>query len=230
LSDYLIREAADGKLGLEMALAHIPDLIISDLMMPVMSGTEMCSRLKSDARTSHIPLIMLTARADKQSKIEGLETGADDYIVKPFDADELQVRVKNLIVQREKLKEKFRRDLISASSDLGTDSPQDKLLKTTLKIMNDKLSDPDFLIEGLADELSISKAQLYRKINALTGYTPGELLRTIRLNTAASLFKQGHKNVAQVMYQVGFNNQSNFARIFKQQFKLNPSSFIKLHT
>ena len=226
-SQYLITEAKNGKEGMQMALDRIPDLIISDLMMPVMDGVRMCSQLKTDPKTSHIPIIMLTAKADKRSKLEGLETGADDFIIKPFDTEELQSRVRNLIKQREKLREKFRKEFVMKSEEQIPVSPQDHLVQRILEILEQHISDSEFHMDQLSHDLHMSRAQLFRKVQTVTGYTPNDLFRKIRLKKAASLFDLGHHNIAQVMYQVGFNNQSYFAKSFRGLYKVNPSEYLK---
>ena len=224
--NYHIDTAIDGKKGLDKAIEFIPDLIISDVMMPEMDGMEMSKKLKNDERTNHIPIILLTAKADRESKLEGLETGADDYVVKPFDQEELQVRVKNLLEQRERLREKFRKeftsDLIGEKASSG-----DEFIKKVHEIMHDHIDEPDYTIEQLAGELYLSRSQLFRKVSALTSYSPIELFRNLRLKKAAILFNGGHKNVTQVMYQVGFNNPSYFAKCFTELFGMNPSRYIK---
>ncbi len=147
---------------MELATESIPDLVISDVMMPVMDGLEMCSKLKSDERTSHIPVIMLTARADRGSKLEGLETGADDYIIKPFDAEELQVRVKNLIEQRKRLREKFMKELLSDSEEMDP-PPGDQLLERLITLVTSHIADPEFMLDQLSDELNMGRSQMFRK-------------------------------------------------------------------
>jgi DNA-binding response OmpR family regulator len=206
---------------------HIPDLVISDLMMPVMDGMEMCGLIKEDERTSHIPVIMLTARADRDSKLEGLQTGADDYIIKPFDAEELQVRVKNLIEQRARLREKFMREYITEVDEQSLLSPEDKFMKKIFEIFSEHLSEPEFNLDQMTEELNVSRTQLYRKTKAITGLAPKDLLRTFRLKKSVSLFDMGEQNITQVMYQVGFNNLSYFAKCFREQYKVNPSEYIK---
>jgi DNA-binding response OmpR family regulator len=229
-SQYFITEAVNGKEGLQMALERIPDLIISDIMMPVMGGGRMCKLLKEDPKTDHIPIIMLTARADKRSKLAGLETGADDYIIKPFETEELQVRVRNLIAQREKLREKFRKEFVMKSHESAPASPQDHLLQKILEILEQHISDSEFHIDQLSRALNMSRAQLFRKVQALTGFSPKDLLRKIRLKKAAEMFDHGHNNISQVMYEVGFNNPSYFAICFKKLYHLNPSEYIKART
>ncbi len=227
MPQYSIVEAVNGREGLNMAVERIPDLIISDLMMPEMGGRGMCIELKADPRTSHIPIIMLTAKADRRSKLEGLETGADDYIIKPFDGEELQVRVKNLINQRKKLREKFRQEFITEPEEQSLISPDDQLLQKILKILYRHIPEPEFNIDKMSGEMNMSRMQMYRKVNAITGHTPKDLLQTIRLKKAATLFDSGVDNVSQVMHQVGFNNQSYFAKCFRKLYKINPSEYLK---
>ena len=210
---------------MDKAHESIPDLVISDVMMPVMDGMVMCEHLKRDERTDHIPVIMLTARADRDSKLEGLETGADDYLVKPFDTEEMKVRIKNLLEQRRKLRKKFRFDFLSDTTDMGL-PPKDKFIERLLDIFDQHISDPDFKMSQLSGELSLSQSQVLRKVMAITGYAPNELLRNHRLKRAAALFRSGHNHVAQVMHRVGFNNQSYFSKCFGELFKMTPSQFI----
>ena len=191
--NYAILEAKDGEEGLQRAFEAIPDLIISDVMMPVMDGYEMTERLKTDQRTSHIPVIILTARAAIESKIEGLETGADAYITKPFNAKELQVRVIKLIEQRRKLHERFSRKLdqrIEIKVDQSLVSMEERFLQKALEVVNANISDTDFDSQAFASEMALSRVQLHRKIKALTNKTTSEFIRTIRLNKAAELLKQ----------------------------------------
>jgi len=224
-SSYRIIFAENGRIGLEKAYEIIPDLVISDVMMPEMDGMEMCKRLKTDERTDHIPVIMLTARADRSSRLEGLETGADDYLVKPFDTWELKVRVKNLLEQRRKLREKFRLEFLSDPSEMGL-PPKNQFMKRLFDTFDFHLSDPNFKINQLSTELNLSLSQVQRKVMAITGYTPSELLRNHRLKKAASLFRGGYDQVAQVMHRVGFNNQSYFTKCFSELFKITPSQYI----
>jgi DNA-binding response OmpR family regulator len=195
-------------------------------MMPVMDGMEMCRKIREDDRTSHIPVIILTAKADRGSKMEGLETGADDYIIKPFDAEELKVRVRNLIEQRKRLREKFRKDFSSFEGDVQ--APYEELfLKKLMDSVQQHIADPEFNIYHLAEELNMSRTQVYRKVNALTDYTPKELIRNLRLKKAASLMRSGHKRIAQVMHKVGFNSQSHFSKCFSEFYGVTPTMYLK---
>lgn len=222
---YQIIQAENGRMGLERAIEHIPDLVISDVMMPGMDGMEMCARLKQDDRTSHIPVVMLTAKADRESRMEGLETGADDYLIKPFDAGELQVRVKNLIEQRRKLRTKLRKQFMPGPDQVEVFAAMDAMLQKVIGICEKHIGDAEFTIDDLGSELHMSRAQVYRKVSAVSGSTPNELLRMIRLKKAARLLGEGEENVTQVMYQVGYRNLSFFARSFRRSFGVNPSEY-----
>ena len=225
---YQILTAENGKQGLELAIETIPDLVISDVMMPEMDGMEMCKQLKTDERTNHIPVIMVTARADRGSKLEGLETGADDYIIKPFDAEELLVRVRNLIEQRRRLREKFCKGFISESLDKPY-SPKDQFLNKLIRSLDKHVSEPEFTMEQLGKELYMSRAQLYRKVAAVSGLPPNELLQIIRMKHAARLLLTSEFNVTQVMYQVGICSTSHFAQSFRKYFGTNPSDYKHTH-
>jgi DNA-binding response OmpR family regulator len=222
---YSLMTASNGKKALIMATKCIPNLVISDIMMPVMDGMELSKELKIDEKTNHIPVILLTARADRESKLEGLQIGVDDYLIKPFDPEELQFRVKNLLEQRERLKEKFRKEF-SVDGDIRLPSPEDSFTEKVYEILESHLEEPEYTIDQLARDLNLSRAQVYRKVSGVTGFSPNELLRSLRLKKAALLFRSGHSNVTQVMYQVGFNNASYFAKCFKDVFGINPSEYI----
>ncbi len=223
--NYRIIEAEDGARGMKQAHKHAPDLIISDVMMPEMDGFELCEKLKTDERTSHIPVILLTARASGESKVEGLETGADDYLTKPFDAKELQVRVKNLIEQRRRLRERFRRELVIQPSEVTVTSMDEAFLKKVMAAVEAHIDDPSFETNDLAREAAIGRRQLNRKLCALTGQSVREFIRTIRLKRAAQLLQQQAGTVTEISYQVGFNSIAHFAKIFREQFGVAPSEF-----
>ncbi|OGB67564.1 MAG: hypothetical protein A2Y94_02635 [Caldithrix sp. RBG_13_44_9] len=225
--DYNLQEAATGEEGLKKAATGSSHLIISDIMMPVMDGMEFCRRIKSDLNTSHIPVILLTARASQESRLEGLETGADDYLVKPFERRELLVRVKNLIDQRRRLRDKFKRDLLVEPSAVTVTSLDEDFLKRAITTVEKNLNDPEFETEIFAEALYVSRSQLHRKLTGLTGQTPGEFIRTIRLKRAAQLLQKRGVNVSEVAYEVGFNNLSYFAKAFRRQFNCSPSEYLE---
>jgi YesN/AraC family two-component response regulator len=224
--DYRIHEAVNGEDGLNQAINYIPDLIISDVMMPKMDGFEMCDKLKNDERTSHIPVIMLTAKATDKDKIDGYKTGADDYIMKPFDTEVLRTRINNLILQRERLREHFKKEGIIQIDDSNV-TPTDKIFWTkAFDIINRHLSDDSFSVDVFADEIAMSRSQLGRKLVALVGESPGDLIRRIRLTKAAKLIEENFGNISEIAAEVGYNNPSNFARSFKTQFGVSPSDYL----
>ena len=225
--DFIVKEACDGKEGLEKAMAIVPDLVITDLMMPEMDGLELCRKLKTDERLSHIPVIMLTAKAEVEDKIEGLETGADDYITKPFNNKELIIRTKNLIEQRKKLMGKYNHQISMEVSETEVKSVDEKFLERVRKVIEKNIGDCSFDVNSFYPEMGMSRMQLFRKLKALVNQTPGELIRNLRLQRAAQLIKQNYGNVAEVTYEVGFNNLSYFAKCFKEKFGLLPSEFQK---
>ena len=226
--DYHILTAENGRNGLDQAIENIPDLIISDVMMPEMDGQEMCRMIREDSRTSHIPIIMLTAKADRDSKLEGLETGADDYIIKPFDAEELTARVRNLIRQRELLREKFTRNYFETSPTKEANL-QYSMLREVMKVFEERLGEPEFTMDELARILGLTRSHLFRKVHAITGSTPNELLRMVRMKRAARLFRTTDLNVTQVMYEVGMKNPSHFAKSFKKYLGVNPAEYKGQH-
>ncbi len=222
-SGYKIMEAENGRLGLDIALEQIPDLILSDVMMPEMDGTEMCRQLKSNDKTSHIPIIMLTARSDQSDKLEGLHSGADDYLTKPFDGEELKVRIDNLIQRQQQMRKKFKLGHPFQSTGRVVSSVDEVFLKKVMKSIEDNLDDEDFSIEQLAKGVSMSRSQLHRKIKALSGLSPSVFLRTIRLDRGKQLLEQKAGNASEVAFMVGFSSTTYFATCFKEQFGLSPS-------
>lgn len=225
--NYNICEATDGENGFDKSIDKIPDLIISDIMMPKLDGFKLCNRLKNDARTSHIPIIMLTAKATLDDKLNGLEFGADDYIMKPFEASELKTRIKNLLEQRKRLHEHYYKNgFVNFDYDKITSQDQMFLKKLSSTII-ENISDSSFSVELLAESLAVSKSLLLKKTEALTGESPIELIKRIRLTKAAKLIENNFGNVTQVGLEVGFNNPSYFAECFKKQFGVAPSQYSK---
>jgi signal transduction histidine kinase/ligand-binding sensor domain-containing protein/CheY-like chemotaxis protein len=216
--DYLIFEAVDGEEGFNKAIEIIPDLIISDVMMPKMDGFEMCEKLKSDERTSHIPVIMLTAKATNKDKITGYSTGADDYIMKPFDEKVLQARVINLIEQRKKLREHFKKEGLFSIDDKEL-TPIDKIfLQKVIEVVNNHISDTLFGVELFASDLAVSRSLLHKKLVSLIGEPPSELIKRIRLTKAAKLLENKTGNISEIALEVGFNNPAYFSDCFRKQF------------
>jgi len=223
--DYRILEAVNGEDGLHQAINHIPDLIISDVMMPKMDGFEMCDKIKNDERTSHIPVIMLTAKATSQDKIDGYKTGADDYIMKPFEPDELKARIKNLVEQRKRIQEHFQKKGIFELDQTKITSVDKRFLQKVVEIIIHNISDASFSVEAFAGHLCISKSLLHKKIVSLTGEPPGELIRRIRIKKAADLIRQKFGNISEIALEVGFNNPAYFSECFKKQFGVSPSQY-----
>ncbi|WP_340111333.1 hybrid sensor histidine kinase/response regulator transcription factor [Maribellus mangrovi] len=225
LINYRIDEAIDGSAGLKKAFETIPDLIISDVMMPKMDGIELCDQLKNDERTSHIPIIMLTAKADLENKIEGLKTGADDYITKPFKIKELKARVENLIKLRKQLRERFIREVTLKPKDISITPVDERFLNRAIEIVEHHISYEQFSVGELYTEMGMSRSNFYRKLYALTNQAPSEFIRTIRLKRAAQLLEQNFGNVTEVAYEVGFNHLGYFSKCFKEMFGVVPHKY-----
>lgn len=224
---YKIFEAVNGEEALLIAQKEIPDLIITDVMMPKKDGYQLSKEIRQDEKTSHIPIIMLTAKAGLDDKIEGLETGIDDYLTKPFSAKELRVRVKNLIYQRSQLRKKFSTSTIIKPSEVTALSVDRIFLEKVTKTIETNFEEEQFGVETLAEKMNMSVSQLTRKLNALIDQPPGQLIRSFRLQRAADLLKQNTGTVAEICYKVGFNDQAYFSRAFKKQFGVSPSEYMK---
>jgi len=229
--NYQVNEAADGQQGLALANEIVPDLIVSDVMMPVMNGLEFCQRVKGNLATSHIPVILLTARAMSSQQIEGYESGADAYITKPFSADVLLARISNLLKSRRLLKGLFGTDSEEErTKEKNAKAPQQPLtekeggfLTKFREFIEKNLSDSDLGVETIGAELGLSRVQLYRKVKALTGQSPVELLRTARLQKGRQLLETTDKTISEVAYEVGFTAPSYFTKCFKDEFGISPS-------
>ncbi|WP_282122438.1 response regulator [Algibacter mikhailovii] len=224
-TNYKVSLAVNGVDGYEKANKNIPDLIISDVMMPKMNGYELCSKLKSNENTNHIPVIMLTAKASQDNKIEGLETGADDYLTKPFDEKELQVRIKNLIAIREKLQKKYRQESYITSTKTEVTSVQQQFLKKLKTIVEDNIDNDQFNVEDLGDKMSMSRSQIHRKLKALTNQSATQFIRNYRLYRAAELLKLDSGNITEIAYQVGFSSQTYFSKCFQELFNMSPTEY-----
>jgi signal transduction histidine kinase/DNA-binding response OmpR family regulator len=231
VQDYHLRFAADGQAGIDQALEHIPDLIITDVMMPEKNGYQVCQELKQDERTSHIPIIMLTAKADMTSKIKGLEFGADAYLSKPFEQQELFVRLRKLLELRALLQAKYQsytssQFIPSSTAGISTEADREKeFLQKLILAIEERLSDADLTIPELSQQLAMSDAQLYRKLKAISGKTPSQFVRTVRLQKAMALLRSSGLNVSEIAYEVGFTSPQYFSRMFKEEFGIPPSEF-----
>ena len=224
-TDYTVIEAADGSDGIRKAMKYVPDLIISDVMMPGIDGIECCRRLKSELQTCHIPVILLTACSLDEQRIQGYDGGADSYISKPFSSQLLLARVRNLIDSHRRLKQFFGDRHTLAKEDV---CDMDKNFVEKFKSLLDaKLGDSNLNVEDLGKDMGLSRVQLYRKIKSLTNYSPNELLRIARLKKAASLLASSDMTVAEIGYEVGFSSPSYFTKCYKEQFGESPTDFLK---
>ena len=229
--DYDVRTCENGKTALSETLRSIPDLVISDVMMPEMDGNALCSQIKTNPSTNHIPVIMLTAKNRDEDKLEGLETGADAYIVKPFNMDILRRTIINLINTHQLMRLKYGRndELEEKVSEVKVKSPDEKLLERVMNSINNHLNDSDLSVDMIAEDVGISRVHLHRKMKELTGQTPHDFIRNIRLKQAANLLATQGMNVTEVMYACGFSNSASFSTIFKKFYGMSPREYMKEH-
>jgi signal transduction histidine kinase/DNA-binding response OmpR family regulator len=226
-TEFSVKGACNGEQGYTMAKTNLPDLVITDVMMPgEVDGMELCRRLKNNDATSHIPVIILTARATGKDKITGLKHGADDYIVKPFSIEELHVRIRNLLKQRERLRKKYSSMIGVDWEEIPVTTLDEKFLKKIMKIISENITDFNFNVSTLQEKMSMSREHIFRKLKALTGESPSSMIRIMRLKAAVSLLENGNTNIARVALQVGFSNPSYFSQCFKAQFGKSPSEFV----
>jgi DNA-binding response OmpR family regulator len=224
---YHIIEAVDGQDGIEKAYQYIPDIIISDVMMPRKDGLQLCEILKNDERTSHIPIILLTAKADIESRLAGLERGADDYLAKPFNRDELLIRSRNLLNLRKRLWERYSTLHHTVPAESKDVEIEDAFLQKIRGIIEEHLSDSELEIEQLSRLVGMSRSQMFRKIKALTGQSPSLYIRAIRLHKAKELLQSTEMNVSEVAYTVGFSTPTYFSDAFLEVYGVRPSQVKK---
>jgi len=225
-NNFRILSANNGEEGLKIANEHQPNLIISDLMMPIMNGIEMCKKIKTNIKTSHIPVIILTAKAGIENEKEGLETGADEFILKPFNIETLNLRVENILRTKQIWIEKFKTKPSSESwKELSSKIDQD-FLERSLKIINKNLDNPDFSVEKFSLEIGISRSALFNKIKSITGQSTSEFIRTIRLKKAANLIKSGKHSITEIVFMVGFSDPKYFRTCFKKQYNQTPTEYL----
>ncbi|AWG22627.1 hybrid sensor histidine kinase/response regulator [Flavobacterium faecale] len=225
---YYIYEAENGQVGAEIAKKHMPNIVITDLMMPVMDGIELCNLLKSTQETSHIPVVILTAKTSQEKEIEGLQNGADAYIRKPFNLELLELKLSNILKHREELRKRFNRDITLQPNEVTITSSDENFLKQAIDIVEKHMMDTEFSVEMLVKEMNISRSNLYLKIKELTGLSSSEFIRNIRLKRAVQLFEKSDYSVKEIMYMTGFNTASYFSKCFKKQFGVIPSKYIRL--
>ncbi|MDG5491220.1 response regulator [Psychroserpens sp. SPM9] len=223
---YQILEAENGEDGLKKAIQFVPDIILTDVMMPKMTGFELLTRLKTDEKTSHIPIILLTAKVEEEDQFKGLETGADDYITKPFKMSLLKKRIENLVASRAKLRERYSQELILKPKDITITSFDEQFLEKVATVIDNNLSEASYSVDDFSKAVGMSRMQLHRKLKALTGQSATEFIRTQRLKLAASLLKKSDINISEIGYMVGFNNHSYFTKCFKEAYGCSPTEFI----
>ena len=221
-----IRDRIDGEVGVEKAIELVPDIIISDVMMPKLNGFQLSETLKQDERTCHIPIILLTAKTEDADRFIGLETGADDYITKPFKTKALETRVKNLINSRLKLRERYSQELVLKPTDIAISNFDAKFLEKVNSVIDENITEPTFSAEDFSKSVGMSRMQLHRKLKALTGLSATEFVRSQRLKLAADLLKKTDANVSEIGYSVGFNDHSYFTKCFKEMYGCSPTEFI----
>ena len=224
---YTILTAVDGKEGFEAAQKHIPDIIISDVMMPVADGFELTKNCKEDTLTSHIPIVLLTAKNEMTDQLEGLGIGADAYLTKPFSSKLLKARIANLLQNRRKLQERFSQDVILTPKEIAITSADEQFLERLQKVLDEQVTNSEFSASVFCEAMGVSRMQLHRKLKALTGYSTSEFIRNQRLKLAKQLIEQDKISISEVGYTVGFNDPSYFSKCFKQDFGQSPSDYSK---
>lgn len=222
---YTISEATNGKTGWQKTLSEHPDLIVCDISMPEMNGIDLCRKIKSDGRTSFIPVILLTALVGEEQQLAGLQTGASDYVTKPFNFEILLSKIRNLLQQQESFKKTYQKQVQALPTEVEEESADQKFVQRALAIIEKNISNPDFSVEEMSREMFLSRGALYNKIFNLTGKSPIEFIRSIRLQRAAQLLQKNGMTVAEVAYQVGFNNPKYFSKYFKMEYNMLPSAY-----
>jgi signal transduction histidine kinase/ligand-binding sensor domain-containing protein/CheY-like chemotaxis protein/AraC-like DNA-binding protein len=224
-SSYTIHEASDGREGWKKALSLHPDLIVSDISMPVMNGIELCKKIRTDPRTQQIPVILLTAVAEEQTQLKSLETGASDFIAKPFNFEVLQSRVRNLLEYKETIKNIYQRRVDAGPAQIEIRSADDEFLQSVLRELEKNITNPDLSVEELSQLLNTSRSTFYKRLLLITGRTPVEFIRYFRLKRGAELLEKSQMNISEIAYTVGFNNPKYFAQQFRQEFDVAPSAY-----
>ena len=223
---FQIHIAENGTKGLTLAETNIPDIIISDIMMPEMDGIEFCNRIKTNLKLDHIPIVLLTAKTDVESRIAGLRTGADHYISKPFNSRELKLIVQNIYENRKKLFDHYNISITSSNMHTGISVAEKSFIENAVKVVENRLDNPEYSIEDFAKDLFLSRTHLYKKVKSITGQNPSQFVRNIRLEHAARLLKTNGDNISRVAYDVGFNNLSYFTKCFKDKYGVPPKKFL----
>ena len=227
--EYRVLEAEDGLQGLELVIKELPDCVISDVMMPEMDGIELCKKIKTNEKTCHIPVILLTAKTAIEQRIEGLEVGADSYIPKPFNVTHLRTRVRKLIELRRSIKEKYEGKHELREEDIKIKSVDEKMLEKIDQIIKEQISDPNLSVETLSRQIGVSRSQLQRKFKQLTNQNPSDYLKTARLRYAASLLVTKNLSISEVTYEAGFSSLSHFSNSFRDFYGMSPSRYVELN-
>ena len=222
-NEYIIIEAENGRKGVELAVSRIPDIIITDIIMPEMDGIEFCSTIKHDIKTSHIPVLMITAKAMSDDRVKGIDSGADAYLNKPFEMKVLRAYLKRLIDSRQNFLNRFFKDINNITLPEKTTSLDRSFITKVLKYINENIDDADLNVEQLSDDMHLSRSQLYRKIKAMTGMTANEFIRKIRLEKAKQMIENGSESISEVGFKVGFSSPSYFTKCFKSHFGILPT-------
>ncbi|AUC16958.1 hypothetical protein BTO06_18185 [Tenacibaculum sp. SZ-18] len=223
-SKYNLLKAANGKIAWDLCKKHLPDLILSDIMMPELDGIELSKKIQENEVTNHIPLIFLTSKSSRESKLKGLKTGAEDYIIKPFNRETLILRIENIINSRKKLQKKYKNEEITS---LSKNKKIDSFMSKAIQIIHKELDNDEFGVPDFAEKLNISRIHLFRKIKNLTGLPPNKFIRRIRLQKSKELLHNHKYTISEIAYQVGFKDPAYFTRVFKEEFKKSPSEFRK---
>ena len=213
-------------MGVKMAVEEVPDLIISDIIMPVLSGIELCRQLKGNIITSHIPIILLTAKSTLEDKIDGIETGADAYITKPFNIKYIEAVAKNLIETRKKLFQRFSQDAYILPKEMTTNQLDQNFLEKIIKYVEENITRTELSVDDLAAYLLMSPGHTWRKVKSLTGLSTNEFVRTIKLKKAVKIMNEGNLNISEIAYKVGFSSPAYFTKCFKEQYGKSPSAFL----
>jgi YesN/AraC family two-component response regulator len=222
---YNFITATNGEEGLDKTTSFLPELIISDIMMPVMDGLTMCRQIKSNPKTSHIAVIMLTARTLTSQQVEGLRTGADSYLTKPFDIDLLEAHIDHLLQRKQELADYFKHELILQPEEGAGENVDDKFIKKVMSIIEANIANPEFSVEMLSDEVGMSSTHLYRKLKSTTKLSPNDIIRKYRIKKASLLLANKEGNISEIMYAVGFSNLSYFSKCFKGEFGTTPKEY-----
>jgi DNA-binding response OmpR family regulator/nitrogen-specific signal transduction histidine kinase len=226
MDNYNIYTADNGQIGVEMANKLQPDIIISDLVMPIMNGIELCETLKNDIKTSHIPIILLTAQGDMNTQFEGVKSGADYFVPKPFNIKILNLTIKNIIDSRNKFKNLFLTNKYEDASDLTTNSKDKEFIEKLLKYVNDNIEEDNLNIINIADKFSMSRSTFFRKVKIITGTTGKEFIDSVRLKRASKLLLESDLNISEIAYAIGHSNPQYFSKWFKSHYKMSPSEYI----